>query len=115
MQDPNWIDPAPPLASVACAKAAAKGKPRLTDKRERTYKERTPQELVEDVMKLAGQQYDLSGRLQRERDAADKALLNAQTKLGWANIKIWILTAVVGTQCLIIGWVVTRLWEQMTK
>jgi hypothetical protein len=111
MQDPMWINPAPALGSDASAAAAAAGKPRLGYDRQKVYKARSPQDLVGDVAKLADQQYDLSGRLRRERDAADKKLLAAEATLRFANFKIWILAGLALVQFTLIGWGVTRLLE----
>lgn len=102
---------APALSSKEAAAAAAAGLPRLTPQRERAYKERSPDQLVIDVSRLADQQYDMSGRLRRERDTADKKLLEAEQALGWADIKIYILTGAVTALFAIV----LALWEKMPK
>lgn len=89
---------------MEASKLAAAGRPRLNAERKKFYKVRTPDQLATDVSNLANQQYDLSGRLRREREAAEK-------QLGWADLKIWILTGVAVAQFAIIGWGVTRLLE----
>lgn len=113
MQDPNWINqdtpPAPALASSAASAAAAAGVPRLTDRRKAIYKTRSPAELLDDVSKLADQQYDLSGRLRRERDAADKKLLDAESKLRFFKGWIWVLgLAIAGSWAVTVS--VLKLW-----
>jgi hypothetical protein len=108
MQDPKWIDPAvspaPALSSTAAAAAAAAGMPRLTRARHGLYKARTPAELSEDVIRLADQQYDMSGRLFRERDKADEQLLDARSKLRFCKGWIWVLSLAIGG-----SWAVTAL------
>jgi hypothetical protein len=109
VQDPNWINPAPALASVEASAAAAAGVPRLTPHRKAFYKERSPTELSGDVAKLADQQYNLSGRLRRERDDADKKLLDAESKLRFAKGWIWVLgLAIVGSWGVTVS--VLKLW-----
>jgi hypothetical protein len=115
VQDPKWINPAPALSSLDSAKAAAAGVPRLSEERKTLYKKRSPEQLAEDACRLGDEVYDLTGRLRRERDAADKKLLTAENKLGWADIKIWILMGVVTGEGAILLWVLDKLWEQMTK
>jgi hypothetical protein len=96
MQDKKLIDP------------AAR---RIPDEWRRTYRMRPLDKLPEDVTRS----FDRIFLLEREKDAINTALLKAQRRLGWANLKIWILMLVVSGEGAVIAWVVTRLWEQMTK
>lgn len=96
VQDPNLIEPA---------------KPRLPDEWRRNYLMRPLEKLPGDVTRA----YDRIYTLEREKDAVNGELLRAHRRLGWANLKIWILMLVVSGEGAVIAWVVSRLWEQMTR
>ena len=73
------------------------------------YSTRSPDELIRDVNVL----HDFTRNLVREKTEMEIKLEQTRNRLKFANLKIWILTFVVGAEGAILGclfkWFVERL------
>lgn len=87
MRDQNLIDPS---------------SPRIPDEWRRSYLNRPIERLPKDVMIL----FDRHVKLEREKDLVHADLIEAQRRLGAADIKIWVLMLLIGGEGAVIGWLV---------
>lgn len=87
MRDPKLIDP---------------NAPRIPDEWRRQYLRRPLEDLPKDVTVL----FDRHEKLSREKDLVQADLIEAQRRLGIADVKIWILMLALGTEGAVIGWLV---------
>ena len=92
MQDPNYI----PLAE-------------RTEMLRDSYKRRPIDRLPEDVTRA----FDRLARCERERDKQLKQIIALESRLRVANLKIWILGAMVLAEGGTIGWLATELMKRL--
>jgi len=73
------------------------------------YKKRKLEELPTDVVRA----FDRLSRCERERDRLTSKIIALERKLDMANLKIWVLTALVISEGGALGWLAKALLSRL--
>lgn len=76
--------------------------PRIPEEWRRQYERRSIEQLPGDVIKA----FDRLHTQHRELNTTNRALIETQSKLRIADLKVWVLMMIVTGEGVVIGWLV---------
>lgn len=73
------------------------------EKKEQWYGERNHKQLIQDLITAFDEQHEIRKQQRKDRDLLVSALIDTQTRLDRANLKIWIMSLIVSPIIAAVG------------